>query len=220
MDSRIFRNMSYGVYVVSSVDGDRPTGCIANSIMQITSSPATIAVSMNHDNYTNWCIQRSGKFAFSILSEKSDPGIIGTFGFHSGKDTDKFADVAYEMAEGMPVVKDSCGYVVCKVIDRMETATHTVFLGEVIESKVYENVPQMTYAYYHAVVKGKSPKNAPTYEAVPNQAEVSGKPAESSKKTKFVCDVCGYVYESDTDTVPEGFTCPICGVGPEHFKKQ
>ena len=45
------------------------------------------------------------KFAFSILSEKSDPGIIGTFGFHSGKDTDKFADVAYEMAEGMPVVK-------------------------------------------------------------------------------------------------------------------
>ena len=62
MNPNVFRNLSYGVYVVSSLDGDRNTGCIANSIMQITSSPATIALSMNHDNYTNSCIARTGKF--------------------------------------------------------------------------------------------------------------------------------------------------------------
>ena len=72
MNPNVFRNLSYGVYVVSSLDGDRNTGCIANSIMQITSSPATIALSMNHDNYTNSCISRTGKFAISILSETSD----------------------------------------------------------------------------------------------------------------------------------------------------
>ena len=49
------------------------SGCIANSIMQITSSPATLAVSMNHDNYTHECIEKSGMFAVSILSEKTDP---------------------------------------------------------------------------------------------------------------------------------------------------
>ena len=38
------------------------SGCIANSIMQITSSPATLAVSMNHDNYTHGCIEKSGMF--------------------------------------------------------------------------------------------------------------------------------------------------------------
>ena len=93
MNTNVFRNLSYGVYVVTTLDGSRPTGCVANSVMQITSSPATIAVSMNHDNYTNDCMKRAGVFAVSILSEKSDPSLIGQFGFQSGRDTDKFAGV-------------------------------------------------------------------------------------------------------------------------------
>ena len=68
MNTNVFRNLSYGVYVVTTLDGSRPTGCVANSVMQITSSPATIAVSMNHDNYTNDCMKRAGVFAVSILS--------------------------------------------------------------------------------------------------------------------------------------------------------
>ena len=46
MNVNAFRNLSYGVYIVSTLDGERATGCVANSVMQITSSPATIAVSM------------------------------------------------------------------------------------------------------------------------------------------------------------------------------
>lgn len=159
MNTMIFRDMSYGVYVTTSLDGDRPVGCITNSIMQITSDPATIAVSVNHDNYTNSCIAKTGKFAFSILSENSDPSLIGTFGFQSSREADKFKDVDMEMAAGLPVIKDSCGYVVCRVIDTMETQTHTVFLGEVIEAESYgKSDNAMTYAYYHKVVRGKAPK--------------------------------------------------------------
>ena len=33
---------------------------------------------------------------------------------------------------------------------------------------------------------------------------------------KFVCTVCGYVYEGET--APE--KCPVCGVGPEKFMEQ
>ncbi len=81
MNKNVFRQLSYGVYVISTWDKGRATGCTANSAMQITSEPATIAVSINHDNYTNQCIQEMGKFAVSILGEHSDHGIIGTFGF-------------------------------------------------------------------------------------------------------------------------------------------
>ena len=45
----------------------------------------------------------------------------------------------------------------------------------------------MTYAYYHKVVKGKSPKNAPTY--LPEEEP------EKKAASKFVCQVCGYIYE-------------------------
>ncbi|MCI9201124.1 MAG: flavin reductase [Lachnospiraceae bacterium] len=214
MDINIFRKMSYGVYIVSSLDGERPTGCIANSIMQITSSPATVAVSVNHDNYTNGCIEKTGKFAFSIMAEDSDAGLIGNFGFRSGKDVDKFEHVDYEMVQGIPVVKYTCGYVVCKVINKMETATHTVFLGEVIDAGSYNGMGDaMTYAYYHNVVKGKSPKNAPTY--LPENGD--GNTVEDEKKAKYTCQVCGYVYKGNA--LPEDFKCPICGVGADRFVK-
>ncbi|WP_434309851.1 flavin reductase [Hominifimenecus sp. rT4P-3] len=218
MDQKTFFHMSYGVYLVTAMDGERPTGCIANSIMQITSSPATVAVSMNHDNYTNSCIAKTGKFAFSILSEKTDPALIGLFGFHSGKDIDKFAGKDYQMVEGVPVLKEGCGYVVCRVIDKMETATHTVFLGQVEEAeRLPGDAPAMSYAYYHNVVKGKSPKNAPTY-VEESAAEPQKETAEAETKSeKWVCQVCGYVHEGK---LPDGFQCPICGVGTDRFEKQ
>lgn len=216
MNTNIFRSMSYGVYVVSVMDKGRPTGCIANSIMQVTSTPATVAVSISHENYTNSCIDTAGVFAYSILSEESDPGIIGTFGFQSGKNVNKFDSIAYEVAEGVPVVKDSCGYVVCNVIDKMETATHTVFIGEVTEGKVYEGAPDvMTYAYYHKVVKGKSPKNAPTY--LPDTEVTEDRDGkESSAAHRWVCRICGYVHEGEV--LPGDFICPVCRQGADKFK--
>ena len=203
--------MSYGVYIVSAMDGKRPTGCTANSIMQITSDPASVAVSINHDNYTNKCIKETGKFAFSILAEDSDASLIGNFGFKSGIDNDKFENVDYEVVEGVPVVKDTCGYVVCEVIDKMETSSHTVFLGKVVEAEVYSKRRQMTYAYYHEVVRGKTAKNAPTY--IPEDEEK----VKSKSNVKYVCTVCGYVYEGDP--LPKDYKCPICGAGPEKFKR-
>lgn len=223
MNKNVFRNLSYGVYVVSTLDGERNTGCVANSIMQITSSPATIAVSMNHDNYTNSCIQNTGKFAVSILSETSAPSLIGQFGFQSGKDVDKFEGVDFSVKEGLPVPNDCCGYIVCKVIDKMETSTHTVFLGEVIDGDTIGSAPAMTYAYYHNVVKGKSPKNAPTYIAEEDisSKETSDKESNSSKNTssKWVCGICGYVYEGEIpfEELPDTFVCPVCRQGKDKF---
>lgn len=204
MNKNAFRSLSYGVYIISTLDGERATGCVANSVMQITSSPATIAVSMNHDNYTNSCIKKSGKFAISILSEESNPELIGRFGFQSGKDVDKFDGIEAVEIEGLSVVPDSCGYIVCKVIDQMETATHTVFLGEVLDADVLKNEEPMTYAYYHKVVKGKSPKNAPTY--IPEEVE------DKAEDAKWVCGICGYVYDGEVpfEELPEDFKCPIC----------
>lgn len=163
MNKNALRNLSYGVYIISTWDEGRPTGCTANSAMQITSDPATIAISINHQNYTNECIEKAGKFAISVLGEHSEPSLIGTFGFRSGKDFNKFDGVGYEVKGYMPVVSDACSYFTCDVIDKMETETHTVFLGKVTDCDVLKQDDPMTYSYYHKVIKGKSPKTAPTY---------------------------------------------------------
>lgn len=215
MNKSVFHKLSYGVYVVSTLDGERPTGCVANSIMQITSEPATIAMSMNRDNYTHSCIEKTGRFAVSILSEQSEASLIGTFGFQSGKDVDKFENAAYDTKENLPVLKDCCGYIICEVVDKMETSTHTVFLGKVMDGDIVKKEEAMTYNYYHKVVKGKSPKNAPTY--IPED-ELQ----EENNEAKYVCSVCGYVYDGDTpfEELPEDYVCPICKQPKSVFKKQ
>ncbi len=217
MNKNAFRSLSYGVYIISTVDGNRPTGCVANSAMQITSSPATIAVSINHDNYTNSCIEKSGKFAISILTEESDPGLIGRFGFQSGKDVNKFDGIESLEREGLHVISDACSYIVCKVINKMETATHTVFLGEVIDADVLKKEEPMTYSYYHKVVKGKSPKNAPTY-----LPEEDKKEEVKIDEAKWVCGICGYVYDGSEpfENLSEDYKCPICKQPKSVFQKK
>ena len=50
---------------------------------------------------------------------------------------------------------------------------------------------------------------------------------------KYVCDVCGYVYDeaqgapdsgvapgTKWEDVPEGFVCPLCGVSKDNFSKE
>lgn len=202
MDKKVLRNLSYGVYVVTTKDNDKNVGCVANSVMQVTSSPSTIAISINHDNYTNKCIKESNVFAVSMLKEDSNPKIIGEFGFKTSKDVNKFENIEYKVEDNMPIITDSCGYFICKVIDKMETSTHTVFLGEIVKMDDYTNDNPMTYKYYHENLKGTSPKNAPTY--LENE-EVN----EEKTIKKWKCKICGYVYEGEK--VPEDYICPICG---------
>lgn len=214
MNDKIIKKLSYGVYAVTTWTNGKPTGCIANSVMQVTAKPAMFAVCINHDNFTNECIKKTGKFAINILAETSAPSLIGTFGFKSGRDIDKFEGVGYTVESRLPVLNDCCGYIVCDVKDAMETPTHTVFLGEHVASGLFGDLAPMTYDYYHKVIKGGAPKNAPTYVESNSAA-----PTENAKKPtkKFRCTVCGYEYEGDE--LPDDFVCPLCGVGPDLFEE-
>jgi len=208
MDKNILRNLSYGMYVICSKD-DSYVGCIANTVVQITSNPITIAISINHDNYTNEIIKKSNKFSISILSEKSNPEIIGTFGYQSSKDVDKFENFEVKEIEEMPILSDTCGNIVCKVINTTETTTHTIFIGEVIAMENYSADKPMTYRYYHEVLKGKSPKNAPTYIEEEN--------LKHEEKNIWKCNICGY--EVEIDELEDDYKCPICGQPKSEFNK-
>ncbi|HKK95457.1 MAG TPA: flavin reductase, partial [Anaerovoracaceae bacterium] len=204
MNTKMLFNLSYGLYIISAMDKERPTGCTANSLVQITADPMKVALSMNRDNYTNKCIRESGKYGVVVLAQDSDPSLIGGFGFRSGKDANKFDGLEYEVHSDVPVIKAGIGYMVFKVVDSMEVDTHTIFIGELIDAEEYAPATPMTYSYYHNVIKGKSPKNAPTY--------VKEEPEEEKKdKDVWVCTVCGYEYDGDVpfEDLPDTYKCPI-----------
>ncbi len=209
MNKNVLRNLSYGVYVVSTKCDNRPTGCIANSVMQVTHD--TIALSINHDNYTNKCIKEHKKFAISILGVDVNDNIIPIFGFQSGRDVDKFKGIETSTIEGIEVLKDSTGYIICELQNQMETETHTIFLGKIIDCEVCKEEIPMTYRYYHQVKKGTSPKAAPTF--------IENTPAKTENSIRYKCTICGYIYEGDISKEPDDYLCPVCKKPKSVFAK-
>lgn len=215
MDKSVLWQLTYGMYALTAMDNARPTGCIINTAIQVTSDNPTIAISLNRNNYTYDVIKKSGRFAISILSEQTPQMVISMLGFASGRDKDKFAgdDFTWEMRDNLPVITDkTCGFLSCEVVTAVEMETHFVIIARVLDSVVLGNYVPMTYKYYHDVIKGKAPKNAPTYQ----KEDVS---VTANASERWVCSVCGYIYEGDLTKEPDTFTCPICKQPKSVFKK-
>ncbi len=226
MNSKALRYCSYGLYVISSRKGDSLNAQIANTVVSVTSDPRTIAVVINRQNLTHEFISESRAFAASILSQETPVSFVGHFGFHSGRDTDKLKDVKHRPGEtGVPIVIDhSLAYLEAKVISQLDVGTHTIFVGELVGAEILEDGEPMTYAYYHQVKKGTTPKTAPSYVEERKEAKF--------EMDKYECTVCGYLYdpkEGDPDggieagtpfeDLPDDWVCPVCGAGKDQFEK-
>lgn len=207
----VFRDISYGMYLVSTKD-EKNVGCIINTLIQITSENPIIAISLNKNNETNRVITNTNKFAVSVLSEDTDQEIIKTFGYSSSRDINKFENIEYEEINNLPViVKNVSSYLICDVINKIDCNTHDLFIGQVKETAKVSNNSPMTYKYYHEVRKGTSPKNAPTFQEVKHE-------------DAYRCTICGYIYDNAKEKVrfedlPDDWKCPTCGVGKDMFEK-
>ena len=163
----VFRDLSYGLYIVASMDEGRLNGQVVNTVIQVTSEPPRVAVIINKKNLTHEFILNSKVFSASVLEESTPMIFLGPFGFRSGRDVDKFSKVDFkEGITGCPLISEHALSVLeAEVIDQIDLGTHTVFIGNVVSSEILKKGSPLTYQYYHQVLKGKSPPNAPTYEA-------------------------------------------------------
>ncbi|MDY7019250.1 MAG: flavin reductase family protein [Chloroflexota bacterium] len=165
MNNKALHKLSYGLYVISSKKGDKLNGQIANTVFQVTSEPPTIAVIVNKQNLTHEFITESRLFAASILSQDAPLSFIGHFGFKSGRDVNKFEGVNYKIGETQaPVIIDNAlAYLEANVIQELSVGTHTIFVGKLVGADVFREGEPMTYAYYHQIKRGTTPKTAPSY---------------------------------------------------------
>lgn len=232
MNFDAFFNISYGLYIISSKNGEKINGHISNTVFQTTSEPPTLAICVNKSNLTCDYILNSKVFSISILDENVDMKFIGLFGFKSGREIDKFNDIDYKTGvTGSPIVmENTLGYFECEVITSMDLGTHILFHAKIVEAEKIRDGQPLTYANYRQVKKGLSPKTAPTYI---DKSKITKEKKEEKIMAKYVCSVCGYVYDpsiGDPDSginpgtpfesIPDDWVCPICGVGKDSFEKQ
>jgi len=230
MNPKALHRISYGLYVISTSDGDKKNGQIANTLIQVTSEPQRVATALNKENLTHSMIEKSGVFSASVLSKSTPMEFIGQFGFKSGRDTDKFQGVNYRNGTtGAPIVVDnSIAYVEAKVMSTLDVGTHTIFVGDVVDCDILSDDEPMTYEYYHQVKGGKAPKTAPTYI---KDEKNGGSEVKKMSAKKYRCTVCGYVYDpakgdpesgvapgTPFEQIPDTWSCPICGAKKSEFE--
>lgn len=190
--------IGYGLYVVTSKDGDKDNGLIVNTVTQLTNSPNRIGVAINKANYSHEIIKKTGILNVNVLSVDAPFSVFEQFGFHSGRDTNKFANSDQLLRADNGVVFLSRyinSFMSLKVERYIDLDTHGMFVCTVTESRVIEPTETMTYTYY--------------------QNNVKPKPQPQGKKG-WVCKVCGYVYEGEN--LPEDFICPLCKHGASDFE--
>ena len=168
MDLNTFSKLGYGVYVVASGDRERQNAFIATAVMQVTAEPAKIVVACHKNNFTANFIRDFKTFGISVMKQNYKPTTIGTFGFCSGKNVNKFEncdELIFGKNTQVPVVlKDCMAWFECKLTDEIDVGTHILFVGEVLDAQITaENEVPLTYSYYYEMKKGVTAKNAPSF---------------------------------------------------------
>ena len=222
MDKAAFHKLTYGMYVVSSLRDGKPVGCIANTFAQVTSSPAQASIALNKENFTTQGVRETGAFEVVALAQSASMELIGTFGFHSSADTDKFAGFETAVSsQGIPyVTQQVCARFSVKVSQEVDLGSHVLFIGEVVDAAVLESEEPMTYAYYHQVKGGKTPPKAPSFNGAGEglaESEQSENDPAAGRAFAWQCTICGHI--EYVDELPDDFVCPICGVGRELFER-
>ncbi len=189
--------IGYGLYVITSNDGEKDNGLIVNTVTQVTNVPNRIAVTINKENYSHHVIQQTGIMNVNCLSVDAPFKVFETFGFRSGRNTDKFADCKpIRTDNGLLMLPHYINAMMSlKVVQYVDLGTHGMFICEVTESRVVSDAETMTYSYYHANVKP--------------QPQTEGKKG-------WVCTICGYVHQEEE--LPEDFICPLCKHGASDFE--
>ena len=207
MDMKAFYSLSCGLYLVGAAHEGRDYGCVVNTVTQVTAEPAKLMVAINKENATTDAVLASGRFEAAVLCETAPMELIGTFGFKTSREVDKFAPFQTARdAHGVPyVTQDVAARFGCKVVDTLDAGTHMLIIGLVEEAEVLNTAAPMTYAYYHTVKKGLTPPKASSYQKA--QPKASG----------WRCTVCGYIYEGEE--LPADFVCPVCKQPASVFEK-
>lgn len=197
MNTDAFFKISYGLFVVTTNDGEKDNGLILNTVQQVTNTPNKIAVTINKANYSHDIVKAYGKMNLNCLSVDAPFSVFENFGFRSGRDVNKFEGITPIRSEnGLAVLpKHINSYISLEVEKYVDLDTHGMFICTITDAKVINDAESMTYDYYHKNVKPK---------------------AETESKKGYVCKICGYVYEGEE--LPSDFVCPWCLHGAEDFE--
>jgi flavin reductase (DIM6/NTAB) family NADH-FMN oxidoreductase RutF len=106
-----------------------------------------------HPNrYSNFLIEKSGFFAIHIISQ-NQKDLLGRF---KGPDPkEKFSSLKWRRGKtNCPILEECIAYIECKVIANYRPGNHILYVGEVMDAKVFADAKPLSILDYEGMYKG------------------------------------------------------------------
>ena len=141
MNPKALYNITYGLYLLSARGNGKDNACIINTAAQLTSNPNRISIAVNKQNLTHDMILKNHAFNLSIIGQSAGFELFERFGFHTGRDTDKFAGFDQPRSiTGIPyITKGTTAWMSGWVEQTIDLGTHTLFIAAVTDAEKLAN---------------------------------------------------------------------------------
>jgi flavin reductase (DIM6/NTAB) family NADH-FMN oxidoreductase RutF len=124
------RNLAGAVSIITSTAEGKPYGMTATAVCSASADPPTVLVCINKVTNTHQAIAGAGLFCVNVLRHEDQD--LSTLFSGGQKGEGRFRPEQWlKLATGAPVLESALVAFDCRVVNRMEHGTHSIFLGAV-----------------------------------------------------------------------------------------
>ena len=140
----MLRKIPHGLFICGVRDGEEMNGFTVSWLMQSSFKPPLVVSCVKQDSQSHTMIEKTNVFAISFLDE-GQKEVAKQFFQPKRRVGNKFEEIEFYEGEetGGPIIKDSLGYIECKVVGKVDEGDHTVFVGEVIGAGIHREGKQL-----------------------------------------------------------------------------
>lgn len=126
-----------GLYIISLKNGDDEAGFLASWVQQAGFNPPCVSIAFNKERKAHFdMLTASGKLVVNFMG-KENGKTMSRF-FKPAPETGSIFDELETFSDttGIPILKDSIGYLECKYKSEVESGDHIIVIAEVINGKL------------------------------------------------------------------------------------
>ena len=155
-DLKTLFKIQCGLFIAGCELDGKVNACICNTLLEQSHIPLRVSVTLEKTHLTHDMVMQKRSVCVCALSTSMPVDVIRRFGFVSGREKDKFADIAYKTdCHGNPYLDDEnviAARFSLSVYDTVDVGTHTIFLCTVDDMQDYPS-QALTYSGYRDGMK-------------------------------------------------------------------
>ncbi|WP_246519938.1 flavin reductase family protein [Ancylobacter lacus] len=131
------RELAGGVTIITAAGPNGPRGLTATAVCSVSAEPPTLLVCVNRATEGHGAIDGAGSFCVNVTATEHRDLAEHFAGRGGLRGAERFLHGRWDtLATGAPVLADALAAFDCRVIQRLDWGTHTVFLGAVAATRI------------------------------------------------------------------------------------